>query len=178
MTLEELTIALVRVVGSLPVLRWGFVGSLVAVLIDFSDLFMMNLLDLGGVRNYQTFDKWVDLGYMITFLVVSMRWSGAERHVALGLFGYRMLGVLLFEAIGWRGLLLIFPNVFEFWVIFVTGVKRFRPGYKITPWRAVKWMIPILILKEFQEYTLHWWRILDQYRAVDVVTDWWGWISS
>ena len=176
MTLEELIIGLVRLLGSLPVLRWAFIGSLVAVLVDFSDLFMMNLLDFGGVRNYQSFDKWVDLAYMITFLVVGMRWSGVERRVALGLFGYRLVGLLLFETVGWRGFLLIFPNVFEFWFIFVAGVKWFRPAYNITAWRAAKWMIPILILKESQEYTLHWWRILDQYRAVDVVTDWWAWL--
>ena len=176
MTLEELIIGLVRLLGSLPVLRWAFIGSLVAVLVDFSDLFMMNLLDFGGVRNYQLFDKWVDLAYMITFLVVSMRWSGVERRVALGLFGYRLVGLLLFETVGWRGFLLIFPNVFEFWFIFVAGVKWLRPGYTITAWAATKWMVPILILKESQEYTLHWWRILDQYRAVDVVKGWWAWI--
>ena len=70
--------------------------------------------------------------------------------------------------------------VFEFWFIFVAGVKWFKPAYSITAWTATKWMVPILILKESQEYTLHWWRILDQYRAVDVVTDWWativGWL--
>ena len=61
MTLEEIIVAVARVIGSLPVIRWAFAGAIIAVLTDFSDLFMMNLLDLGGLRNYQAFDKWVDL---------------------------------------------------------------------------------------------------------------------
>ena len=60
MSLEELIIAIVRVVGSLAVLKWAFVGGWAAILIDLSDLFLRNLLDLGGVSNYQAFDKWLD----------------------------------------------------------------------------------------------------------------------
>ena len=51
MTLEELIIAAARIAGSLPVLRWVFAGAILAILIDFSDLFMMNLLSVGGVRD-------------------------------------------------------------------------------------------------------------------------------
>ena len=68
MTLEEFIIASARIAGSLPVLRWAFAGAVIAILVDFSDLFMMNLLPLGGLRDYQAFDKVVDLVYMVTFL--------------------------------------------------------------------------------------------------------------
>ena len=97
MTLEELVITAVRVAGSLPVLRWALAGAILAILVDFSDLFMMNLLRLGGVRDYQSFDKIVDLVYMATFLAVALRWSGTPRTVAVALFGYRILGVAAFE---------------------------------------------------------------------------------
>ena len=43
MTLEELIIAAVRIAGSLPVLRWAFAGAILAILVDFSDLFMTNV---------------------------------------------------------------------------------------------------------------------------------------
>ena len=46
MTLEELIIAVVRVLGSLFVLRWALVGGLIAILVDLSDLFLKNLLSL------------------------------------------------------------------------------------------------------------------------------------
>ena len=52
MSIEELVILGARILGSLPVLRWAFGGALIAILVDFSDLFMMNLLNLGGVRDY------------------------------------------------------------------------------------------------------------------------------
>ena len=94
MTTEELIIAAVRIGGALLVLRWAFAGSIAAILIDFSDLFMMNLLDLGGVRNYQALDKWLDLAYMLTFLWVALRWTGPPRTIAAALFAYRILGVL------------------------------------------------------------------------------------
>jgi hypothetical protein len=53
------------------VLRWAFAGALIAIAVDFSDLFWMGVLDLGGLQNYQTFDKWADVVYMLTFLWVA-----------------------------------------------------------------------------------------------------------
>ena len=118
-------IALVRVVGSLAVLRWPFYGSVMAILIDLSDLFLMNLLDLGGVRDYQTFDKALDQVYMAAFLFVAWRWGGAERAVAVALYGFRMLGFMAFEVTGSRDILLLFPNLFEFWFVFCAARRHF-----------------------------------------------------
>ena len=176
MTTEELIIAVVRIGGALLVLRWAFAGSIAAILIDFSDLFMMNLLDLGGVRNYQALDKWLDISYMLTFLWVATRWSGPPRSIAIGLFAFRIVGVLVFEVIGNRGVLLFFPNVFEFWFVFVAGALRFAPGYELTWQRSLTWLVPLTALKEFQEYALHGGRWLDNYRATDVVVAWWEWV--
>ena len=126
MNAEELIISVVRIGGALLVLRWAFAGSIAAILIDFSDLFMMNLLDLGGVRNYQALDKWLDLAYMGTFLWVATRWAGPPRAIAVGLFAFRIVGVIVFELVGNRFVLLFFPNVFEFWFVFVAGAKPLR----------------------------------------------------
>jgi hypothetical protein len=125
MTAEMWIIALVRVAGSLPVLRWPFYGSILAILIDLSDLFLMNLLDLGGVRDYQTFDKALDQVYMAAFLFVAWRWGGVERAVAVALYGFRMLGFLAFELTGSRDVLLLFPNLFEFWFVFCAARRHF-----------------------------------------------------
>jgi hypothetical protein len=76
MTTEMWLIAAVRLLGALPVLRWAFVGALVAMAVDQSDLFMMNLIHLGGVSDYQTFDKYLDQAYLLAFLVVAWRWHG------------------------------------------------------------------------------------------------------
>ena len=147
MTTEELIIAAVRVAGPLRCCAAGVRGVVVAILIDFSDLFMMNLLNLGGVQNYQAFDKWLDLTYMATFLWVAWRWQGSVRTIAVALFAYRILGVLAFEALGSREVLLAFPNVFEFWFVFVAGVHRFAPGYEFTMRRSLLWLVPVTLLK-------------------------------
>ena len=178
MTAEELIIAVTRVGGALLVLRWAFSGSIAAILIDFSDLFMMNLLDMGGVRNYQSLDKWLDLAYMATFLWVALRWSGPPRTIAVGLFAFRIVGVIAFEALGSRSVLLVFPNVFEFWFVFVAGVLLFAPSYELTWRRSLVWLVPLTALKEAQEYVLHGGRWLDNYRAVDVVVDAWRWLTG
>ena len=115
MTIEELVIFGARLLGSLPVLRWAFGGAIIAILVDFSDLFMMNLLNLGGLRDYQSFDKLADIFYMSTFMLVALRWSGTPRNVAIALFVFRISGIGVFELMAWRGVLLFFPNLFDFW---------------------------------------------------------------
>ena len=177
MTKEERVISIARILGSLPVLRWAFSGAILAILVDFSDLFMKNLLDLGGVGNYQAFDKWLDLFYMVTFLMGALRWQGLVRNVSVGLFTYRIVGVGVFEVIASRRVLLFFPNVFEVWFLFVAGLHRFKPNYTLTPLRAALWMLPLLAIKEFQEYVLHWGKWLDKWRAIDVVIVWWEWLT-
>ena len=119
MSTEELIIAVVRIAGSLLVLRWAFVGGVVAILVDLSDLFMMNLLELGGVSSYQSFDKWLDQVYMAGFLIAALRWPDPARAVAVALFALRLVGFVAFELIGAREVLVAFPNLFEFWFLFV-----------------------------------------------------------
>jgi hypothetical protein len=175
---EEIIISAVRIAGALPVLWWAFAGALLAIAVDVSDLFQMNLLDLGGVRNYQALDKWLDLSYLATFLIVALRWRGPVRTIAVVTLAYRLVGVALFEVVGERDLLLFFPNVFEFWFLFVAGVRHYRPGYELTAGRSLKWLVPLAALKEAHEYVLHGARWLDKYVAVDLVVDWWRWLTS
>ena len=173
MTLEQLIIGIVRVAGALPVLRWAFAGALIAILVDFSDLFLMNLLNLGGLRNYQSFDKWLDLAYMGTFLLVALRWTGPARSVAVSLFAFRMIGFAAFELTGTREVLLVFPNVFECWFVFVAARDHYRPGYDLTRGRVVAWLVALTALKLGQEYVLHGAQWLDDYIVTEVFADLW-----
>ncbi len=163
MTAEQVIIAAIRIAGSLPVLRWPFWGALLAIAVDFSDLLWMNVLDLGGLGDYQTFDKWADLAYMGAFLVVALRWNGLVRQVALGLFVFRMVGFTTFEFTQARALLLAFPNVFEFWFVFVAARDQFRPAYVITARRAAFWLVALTVAKLAQEYALHGGKWFDKY---------------
>ncbi|MGE0687147.1 MAG: hypothetical protein AB7P33_10405 [Dehalococcoidia bacterium] len=126
MTTEMWLIAAVRLLGAIPVLRWALAGALIAIAVDQSDLFMMNLLDLGGVRDYQTFDKYLDQAYLLAFLVVALRWQGPARTVAVALYCYRLAGFAVFELTHERDVLLLFPNFFEYWLILIAALKHYR----------------------------------------------------
>ncbi len=177
--MEILVIGAIRVAGSFPVLRWAFVGGLIAVFVDLSDLFLMNLLDLGGLGNYQQFDKYSDQVYLFAFLIVANRWSGPPRFIAIGLFAYRLLGFIVFEAAsGDRSLLLFFPNLFEFWFLFVASLPHWRPDFVYTRAAVLRWGAFLLAIKEFQEFALHEARWLDDFTAIEAVQAVWETLSS
>ena len=179
MTLEMWIIAAARVAGSLPVLRWAFFGAILAILVDFSDLFMMNLIQLGGVNNYQAFDKWVDQVYMLTFLWVAVRqWDGPGRTIAIWLFALRLVGFVTFEFVQDRWVLMLFPNVFEFWFVAIAAQRHWWPEYEFTKTRIAMWLVICTALKLTQEYILHVWQVLDNYTAVGVVEAWWNFLTG
>ncbi len=183
--MEAVVIGLIRVAGSLPVLRWAFVGGLVAVFTDLSDLFWREWLDLGGISNYQGWDKWLDQVYMGLFLVVVLRsWTGWERQIAVALFAYRLIGFAAFElGLGDRGILLFFPNVFEFWFLFVASRRHWprrltgRVGDGDAPALGLRgvvgWLGFLTALKVGQEYMLHGGQWLDRYGAFEFMEMLW-----
>jgi hypothetical protein len=176
MTAEMWIIAVVRLLGALPVLRWPFFGGIFAIAVDQSDLFIMNLVDAGGVRDYQTFDKYLDQAYLLAFLVVALRWSGLPRLIAVGLYLFRFAGFLAFEVTQERDVLLFFPNLFEFWFLLVAGVKQFHLDATLTTRHLVLLALPLLALKLFQEYAIHYARWLDSFTAVEAVEAVWRWL--
>jgi hypothetical protein len=205
-TLEEIVIAIARVAGSLLVLRWAFVGGVIAILIDLSDLFMMNLLHLGGVRDYQTFDKWLDQVYLACFLIVALRWPDPARRIAVVLYAWRAIGFVLFEATHAREILVLFPNLFEFWFLFVASLPHWRRVGVSTPARVLLGaggtaptvdresnlrtsfgftrkstavsLVALLALKEVQEFALHWFKVFDGFTAVEAVQAVWDWLTA
>ena len=178
MTLEVLVIAIVRIAGSLPVLRWALAGGLVAVLVDLSDLLLRDTLELGGVPDYQSLDKWLDQVYMACFLIVALRWEGLERRVAIGLFAFRLVGFAAFEVSHERSLLLLFPNVFELWFLTVAALHRFRPGFDWTGARLALALVVLTGLKEAHEWALHGGRIFDGVTSVEFLQNAWRWLTG
>ena len=168
MSLEELIVIIVRISGSLPVIYFPFFGSLFAILVDLSDLFIIGNLDLGGVRNYQRLDKLLDLSYMLTFLLVSLRWSKLERNISIFLFIFRISGMIFYEITGSRIILFSFPNIFEFWFI---GISLYKFRNKIINAKSITFILVIAtILKLLQEWVLHWNKYLDNYAMGDILS--------
>ena len=176
MTWQVAVFVAYRVATALPTLRWPFAGALIAIVGDFCDLFLMNAI--GGIEDYQRLDKVCDLAYMFTFLVVALRWRGLERGVAIALFFFRMVGDAAFEVTGERLVLLLFPNVFEFWFIAVAALHHYRGGVSLAPRQAVIALVALLLGKEAQEYFLHYDRFLDQFSAFDAAIGIWRWITG
>ena len=165
-----------RIASALPTLRWPFAGALIALVADFADLFLMDAI--GGISDYQRLDKLCDLAYIATFLIVALRWSGLERVIALVLFAYRMIGEVAFELSGERALLLLFPNVFEFWFVAVAARRHYQPDRALTAQQAGVALVILLIGKEAQEYFLHVDRFLDQFSAFGAVEGVWHTITG
>ena len=172
MTLEVIVIAAVRIAGSLPVLRWPLLGGLLAILVDLSDLLLRDLLDLGGVPDYQSLDKWLDQVYLGAFLVVALRWVGPARTVAVALYLFRLVGFVAFEVTQERALLLLFPNAFEFWFIAVAAFGDAR----IARWSRIQLTLAIAVLaglKEIQEWALHGARLFDSIGKLEAIDLFW-----
>ena len=139
-TTEEIIIAVVRVVGSLPVLAFPFPGAILAMLVDLSDLFLMNLL---------------------------------------------------FEVTQERDVLILFPNLFEFWFVFVAGAKFLRLDERwrgeprirgLVPFRYTRGqlaaVLPVLLaVKLLQEFALHVGRWFDSFTAVEAVEWLWRFLT-
>jgi len=178
MTLQVLVIAVVRIVGSLPVLRWPLAGGLVVLVVDLSDLLLRDTLDLGGVPDYQSLDKWLDQVYLALFLVVALRWRAVERRVAVGLYLYRLVGFALFSLTGERALLLVFPNVFEPWFLLVAALHHRREPLRWTAPRLGLALAAVTVVKEVQEWALHGARLLDAYTIPTFFDAIWRWLTG
>jgi hypothetical protein len=174
-TLEVVVIGAFRIIGSLPVLRWPLAGGILAILVDLSDLLLRDIIALGGIPDYQAFDKWADQVYLAAFLVVSLRWTGPERAIAVVLYAYRLVGFIAFELTGQRDLLLVFPNVFEPWFLLVAAIHRFKPGTTWQPPGIGATLAVLIALKEVQEWALHGARLFDginSLQAIEIVRRW------
>lgn len=170
-TPEELLAALLKLLAALPVLRWPLAGALLAIAADGLDVVVMNYVDLGGggIRDYHAFDKVTDLPALVTFLVVALRWRGADRSVALALFGWRALGVALFEVVHWRGALIAFPNLFESWFLYVLLREAWLPAGAGTGLRRGFLLAGLVAIKMGQEFLVHGVQVLDRYNLSEVL---------
>ena len=169
MTLEEIIISIFRIVLSLIVFKYNFFGAILVILIDFADLFLMNLLTFGGVRNYQFLDKFLDLFYISYFLIISLRWKLLIRNISIGLFVFSIIGFILFEVFQDRMVLFIFPTLFEFWFIGIAFLHYKK--IEITKKKIYLTLLIAFVLKMIHEYILHVWKVLDNYRAIDVLNN-------
>jgi hypothetical protein len=111
-------------------------------------------------------------------VVAVRRWDGTERTVAIALYAYRLIGFVAFEATGERVLLLAFPNVFEFWFILVAGLHAAGRQVHWTAPRTIATLLPLVVLKEIQEWALHAAKLFDQITFLDALRLIWSTVTG
>ena len=126
-------IVLARLVVPLAIPRFPLV-IVVALLVDAFDnslLAQFTDVDLGPDGPYQGFDKALDIYYLAIAYTATLRnWTSEPAlRIARFLFYYRLAGVLLFELLDSRAMLLVFPNTFEYFFIAYEAIRlRFDPA--------------------------------------------------
>ena len=169
MTREETLAAALKLLFALPVLRWPLAGAILSILADGLDVVVMNYVDLGGggIRDYHLFDKWTDLFGLVTFFLVSLRWEGRDRAIAVVLFALRIAGIAAFEVLGLRSALAFLPNLFETWFLYVLIREAWVP--KDAPGLRAALLTGLVAFKLAQEWVLHVTQILDRYNLSEVL---------
>lgn len=153
----------VRLLVPLLIFKWRIVGVLLAASADALDVVLVDFFahqfgeTPGFGKDYQFFDKGLDMYYLTFALIVSFSWKNAlAKNTSIILFGYRLFGLILFEITGIRKLFFFFPNLFENFYLFYALTDRFFP--KLVP-KTISRLLFILFLlyipKLIQEWVLH-----------------------
>jgi hypothetical protein len=161
-----LIVLAVRLTVPLIIFKRPLLGGVLSFVADAADLVVFNVFDFPD--DYQRIDKGLDLYYLSIEMLVATRWAPLPRAIAGGLFGWRLVGAVLFEATGERWVLLVFPNLFELWWLLVVIA-----GQNLSRRRSATWLTALLALKLAHEYVLHVWRVLDRYTLFDVADKLW-----
>jgi hypothetical protein len=162
--MPALIVIALRLVLPLTILRWPLAGGLLALVGDAIDVVLVDAIagllgqppEFGPI--YAQLDKWLDLYYLALEVVVARRWvEMVPRRTAYALFAWRLLGVILFEITVYRPLLVVFPNLFENYFLYILVARRWFPRFvPRTVSQSVVASLILLIPKEIQEYVLHW----------------------
>jgi hypothetical protein len=147
-----------RLLVPLGIPRYPLPAILIAFLIDgFDQTIFQQFTDL-NLDFYQGYDKSLDIYYLAIAYIATMRnWTNLYAfEVSRFLYYYRLVGATAFELTQVRGLLLIFPNTFEYFFDFYEIVRiRWDPRRMskrlLLGAAAFIW----IVIKLPQEYIIH-----------------------
>ncbi|WP_433306566.1 hypothetical protein ACQP2F_21145 [Actinoplanes sp. CA-030573] len=117
---------------------------------------------------YQGYDKAMDMFYLsVAYLSVLRNWTSRPAlRVARFLFFYRLVGVVLFELLDQRWILLVFPNTFEYFFIAYEIVRlRWDPARV----GMRRWVITAACIWIFVKLPQEWWIHVAQLDFTDTV---------
>jgi hypothetical protein len=164
----------VRLLLPLLIPRYPLPAILASLVVDAADqsIFQAFGFDPPG---YQGYDKAMDVYYLaIAYLATLRNWtSPGAFEVGRFLYFYRLVGVVAFELLDSRALLLIFPNTFEYFFIAYEVVRsRWDPLRFVRRWWIVVAGLIWVFVKLPQEYWLH----VAQLDVTDTLAEYdWAW---
>ena len=176
------TVCLLRLGVPLLILRFPLPAIVFALVLDAADQTIFQTLTDIDLTNYQSYDKALDVYYLaIAYIATFRNWrNGTAILIAAALWYYRLVGVTLFELTGWRPLLLIFPNTFEYYFIALAVIRLGWDDTRLTRRQLVGIAAGIWV---FVKLPQEWWIHIAQLDVTDVVkadllgvavTDSWG----
>lgn len=147
-----------RLLVPLTIPKYPIPAGIGALVIDGVDKSLLQSLTHLPLDGYQGYDKALDIYYLsIQYLSTLRNWIDLYA-VDLGpaLYCFRLVGVLLFELLQVRALLLLFPNTFEYFFLFYEGVRlRWNPR-RMGPAVVIGAAFAIWVLIKIpQEYWIH-----------------------
>ncbi len=151
-------VTIVRLFVPLLMLRWSLGGLLASNVVDMYDWKFVNVMTDQDMMIYQSWDKAMDLYYWLFILWIVWLWKDSWiKKVAIGLFFYRLIGMILHWLTQKRFFLFIFPNVFENFVIWclVLFLLNKKEEFSLTSLQKVTMLIALIIPKLIHEYFQH-----------------------
>lgn len=124
------TVVLLRFLIPLLILRFPLPAILACLVLDAADQTIFQAFTDDPLEGYQTYDKALDVYYLaIAYISTMANWDDPVAfEIGRFLYFYRLAGVVLFEILGERWLLLVFPNTFEYFFIAYEAVRvRWNP---------------------------------------------------
>ena len=142
----------------LLIFRYPLPAIIGCLIIDAVDQTIFQKTTTIPLDNYQSYDKALDIYYLsIAYDSTLRNWNNLFAvKVSRFLFYYRIIGVVLFELLGIRGILLIFPNTFEYFFIFYEAVRlRWDPKKFSKKFWIIAAAFIWIFIKLPQEYIIH-----------------------
>lgn len=128
------------------------------LLLDGVDQTIFQVFTKLPLDGYQSYDKALDIYYLsVAYISTFRNWTNLFAfRVSRFLYYYRLVGVVLFESLQLRPLLLLFPNTFEYFFIWYEAVKLWWAPRKLSRTAIISAAAGIwIIIKLPQEYWLH-----------------------
>ena len=147
-----------RLLVPLAIPRYPIPAGIAALIIDGVDQTIFQRFTSLPLTGYQGYDKALDIYYLsIEYLSTLRNWSNmAAVAMSQFLFYYRLVGVLLFELLQIRALLLFFPNTFEYFFLFYEAVRlRWNPRRMSAVTVILAAFAIWVFIKVPQEYWIH-----------------------